>query len=533
MDRFDWREPDYVSVFQSRIDKLVKIRSDPTILPKLKAYYRTDPIAFINDWGCTFDPRNLERNLPAVIPFIMFPRQVEWCEWVLDAWRTQDKRLSDKSRDMGLSWLSIGLGASLALFNENFVAGYGSRKEEYVDSTKSPKALFYKGRMFLSLVPPEFRGGWHPKKNAHMSIAIPETGAVLNGEAGDNIGRGDRASIYFVDESAFLEHPEMIDASLSQTTNCRIDLSSVNGMDNPFATKRHSWEPRRIFTFHWRDDPRKDETWYEKQKVDIDNPVIVAQEIDLDYHASKLGQLIPAAWVQASIGAAAKLGIKLTGDKLAALDVADEGKDLCAWAMRQGVSLRYLQSWSGVGDDIFSSVQTAFDLSDEHATGGFTYDADGLGAGVRGDARVINERRGESGRLILTVKPFWGSGEVIEPELQVFKADGKSNGRTNEDYFKNRKAQGWWNLRTRFQRTFRWVTLGVPCDPDEIIDIDPECPELNKLMMELSQPTYKTDGAGKILVDKTPEGMRSPNLADSVMYCFAPAKTSMSWFDQD
>lgn len=530
-ERFDWKQPDYTAVFRQRIDRIRRIREDPSALPKLKAYYRTDPIAFINDWGCTFDPRNIDRGLPAVIPFIMFPRQEQFCEWVLDAWKTQDKRLSDKSRDMGLSWLSITLGLTLGLFHNDFIAGYGSRKEEYVDSTKSPKALFYKGRMFLSLLPVEFRGGWSPKKNAHMSIALPETGSVMNGEAGDNIGRGDRASIYFVDESAFLERPLLIDASLSQTTNCRIDLSSVNGMDNPFAQKRHSWEARRIFTFHWRDDPRKDDVWYAKQCEDIDNPVIVAQEIDLNYNASKEGQLIPASWVQASIGAAEKLGIEIKGEKVAALDVADEGKDLCAYAMREGVALRFLKAWSGKGDDIFGSVETAFLLSDEYATGGFTYDADGLGAGVRGDARVINERRAAANMVLQSVLPFWGSGEVVDPEAQVFKADGKSNGRTNDDYFANRKAQGWWTLRTRFQRTFRWVTQGIPCDPDEIISIDHDCPERNKLVSELSQPTFKLNGAGKILVDKTPDGMRSPNHADAVMYVYAPSHIRRGWFD--
>jgi hypothetical protein len=45
-------------------------------------------------------------------------------------------------------------------------------------------------------------------------------------------------TIYFVDEAAHLEHPEKVDAALSQTTNCRIDMSSVRGMANPFAKKR-------------------------------------------------------------------------------------------------------------------------------------------------------------------------------------------------------------------------------------------------------------------------------------------------------
>ena len=43
-------------------------------------------------------------------------------------------------------------------------------------------------------------------------------------------------------------------------------------------------------------------------------------------------------------------------------------------------------------------------------------------------------------------------------------------------------------------------------------------------MIELSQPTYSQNSNGKILVDKKPDGARSPNKADSVMIAFAPIR---------
>jgi hypothetical protein len=99
------------------------------------------------------------------------------------------------------------------------VIGVGSRKEEYVDKIGAPKALFEKARFFLSHLPAEFLGGWNRDQHApHMRILFPGTGSALTGESGDGIGRGDRASLYFVDEAAFLERAELVDASLSQTT---------------------------------------------------------------------------------------------------------------------------------------------------------------------------------------------------------------------------------------------------------------------------------------------------------------------------
>jgi hypothetical protein len=43
------------------------------------------------------------------------------------------------------------------------------------------------------------------------------------------------------------------------------------------------------------------------------------------------------------------------------------------------------------------------------------------------------------------------------------------------------------------------------------------------MMVELAQPTYKKNEAGKLVINKTPEGMKSPNLADAVMIVFSRA----------
>lgn len=518
--QFDFKNPDYVQVFEWRTERLARIRRDPTILPALRAFYRDNPAQFIIDWGMTADPRNVERGLPASIPFLLFPKQEEWIEWFMDRWRNQEPGITEKTRDMGMSWLTIGLASTVCMFNSGFVVGFGSRKEEYVDKIGSPKSLFDKARTFMRLLPKEFRGTWDDRKHApHMRILFPDTGSVITGESGDGIGRGDRTSFYIVDESAFLERPQLVDASLSATTNCRQDISTPNGMGNSFAQRRHSGKIK-VFTFHWRDDPRKDDAWYEKQVNDLD-PVTVAQEIDINYSASVEGVVIPSAWVQAAIGAHVKLGIEPTGMRRGGLDVADEGIDKNAFAGRHGFLLDFLESWSGKGGDIYATVVKAFAICDEHKYETFDYDADGLGAGVRGDARVINELRHTAGTQQINDQPFRGSGGVYDPEGQMVKE------RLNKDFFANAKAQAWWSLRLRFQATYRAVVEGMPFDPDEIISISPGLDELSLLTMELSQPTYTINAVGKVVIDKAPEGTKSPNLADCVMICYQPAARSI------
>ncbi|EAM6322367.1 TerL protein [Salmonella enterica] len=518
---FDFKHPDYVQVFEWRMERLQRIRKAPETLPALRQFYRTNPAQFIIDWGMTTDPRNLDYGLPVTIPFLLFPRQEEWIDWIMERSRNHENGLTEKSREMGLSWTSVGLASALCLFNREMVIGFGSRKEEYVDSTVDPKALFWKVRKFIATLPAEFRGGWDERKHSRfMSVEFPDTGAVIKGEAGDNIGRGDRTTLYFVDEAAFLQRPLLIDAALSQTTRCRIDLSSVNGMNNPFAQKRHSGKIS-VFTFHWRSDPRKDDEWYRKECEKIDNPIIVAQELDLNYQASAEGILIPSEWVQAAVDAHIKLGIQPSGQRLGAMDVADEGRDKNACSLRYGFLLSDVQEWSGKGSDIYDSVVKVFGLCDDFGADEFRFDEDGLGAGVRGDARAINELREAEGTDQITATPFRGSGSVFYPENEAVPGDNGKPSRLNKDFFANAKAQGWWHLRKLFRNTFR-ALKGMEYDPDEIISISSTMENKDRLLMELSQPTWSKNAVGKILVDKQPDGTKSPNLADSVMIAYAP-----------
>lgn len=527
---FDWKNPQYTPIIKARMRRLQRLRDDPKLIGHLKRVYRDEPWRLIDDWGVTFDPRNVDAGIPASVPFIMFPKQREWCRWVVERWKAREPGVTPKSRDVGVSWLFVSLMVALCVTRDGFAAAVGSRKEEYVDLAGSPKALFWKARKFIAGVPPEFRAGHATgRHDPHMRLIFPETGSTFTGEAGDNIGRGDRASIYGVDESAYLMRPQLIEASLSATTNCRIDISSANGMANPFAEKVHSWPSHLVFPIHWRDDPRKDDAWYAKQ-CELLDPVTVAQEIDINFAASIEGVIIPSAWVQAAVDAHVALGIEPSGERRGALDVADEGADKNAFASMHGILVDHVEEWSGQGGDIFQSVVRAFSIADELGLAGFIYDADGMGAGVRGDARVINEQRKAEGirtqvppRLV-NVSPFWGSGAVEKPDARI--APGAD--RTNGDYYMNLKAQSWGVLRARFKETWRARNEpGYNYDPTAIISLPSKLPSLTKLIAELSQPTWGPNSIGKMVVNKKPDGTKSPNLADAVMMVNGAARRPM------
>lgn len=495
---------------------------------------KNDPAHWFNQWIWTYDPRGMSFGLPANIPFVLRPKQVELVDWLIERENSQTHGLIEKSRDEGMSYVVLGFFLHCWLFVEGFAGGVGSRKEELVDKKGDPKTLFHKFRDMFSKMPNWMKPKGFVEKvhDNYMRIINPDNGATITGEAGDNIGRGGRTTMYFLDEWAFVERQEAVDAAISQNTNVHIKGSTPNGIGDRFHQDRFSGR-YAVFTMPWRANPDKNwmveyngkiiHPWYEKQLATLDD-VVLAQEVDINYAASVEGVLIPSTWIQAAIDAHIKLGIEPTGDRIAGLDVADEGKDKNSYAGRHGIVLNYLDTWSGKGDDIFGTTQKAMDLSIEQSIDTLFYDADGLGAGCRGDARVINELQREKGLPEVNVDSFRGSGSVHEPDDEMVE------GRLNKDFFANMKAQAWWWLRMRFQETYRAIE-GREYDPDMLISLSSdelEEKELALLTTELSQPTYTKNGTGKILVNKQPDGTASPNRADSVMICFNPQVSSLN-----
>lgn len=344
-ESFNWKNPDYDPIFTDRIAAIERLRAKPELVPSVLDFYKDNPVAFIMDFGCTFDPRMAEIGKPTMVPFLLFPRQAEFIEWLVAHWRGRSDGLVEKSRDMGVSWLCCAFAVWMWRFHPGTVVGFGSRKEEYVDKLGDPKSLFWKVRAFIGLLPRELRPyGYDEKQHApHMRIINPENGAAIVGEAGDNIGRGNRTSIYFKDESAFYEHAESIDASLSQTSNCKIDVSTPNGPGNPFYRKRHGGKID-VFTFDWRQDVRKDEEWYKRQ-CDILDPVVVAQEIDRNYEGSIANSYIDGERVDLAMRRG-PMEVKPIGGLLVGIDVARFGDDKTVVTFRRGRVLLKQIAWS-------------------------------------------------------------------------------------------------------------------------------------------------------------------------------------------
>lgn len=478
---------DHDEELRRRLVLLAKANTDPKLRLFLRALWAADPVQWVNDLGWTVDPR----KQPSLMPFTLFPRQAEFLLWLHERFTGRQSGLVEKSRDMGVTWLCAAFAVWLWLFHGAKVT-FGSRKEALVDKKGDPDSIFEKVRTLIYrlphwLMPKGFKRSAHDN---HLRIVNPESGAAITGEGGDNMGRGGRSTIYFKDEAAFIERPQLVEAAVSANTDCCIDVSTPNGVGGPFHTKRVSGS-LPVFTFHWRDDPRKDDAWYERQLRELD-PVIIAQELEIDYGASLEGILIPREWATAvwdrPLYENERGAITIGGD------VAEAGRDKSAAVVREGRNILHAEQWhdpdatQSAAKFIALGLEYEKRLRDGHKLW-LMLDTLGVGSGVGGELR----------RYIKDHNKPW-----------VFIGVKASEASTEDKCHRLRDAL-WWKMR-------RWLRDAEPAGkiPTELI---------GQLTNELSGITYRLNSSGLVEVERKEDlkkrGIASPNLADALMHTFA------------
>jgi hypothetical protein len=503
-----------VPVFQQRARVLESLRKDPSAVQAFRTHYAEKPWRFVTDWGVTYDPRNPERGLPAVLPFVLWPKQIELMQWMDERWRKSERGLVEKSRDWGVTWIAVGYTVARWLFVPGFAAGFGSSKEDKVDRQGDPDSIFEKIRFMVDYIPDVFMpAGFKPRLHStYMRLVNPENGSSIIGEAGAEIGRGGRKSIYVVDEDAFIENQQRVDNALANATNCQIDVSTYNGPGNLFYRKSMKFHgtPQK-FVCDWHDDPRKDQAWYDKYCANHD-PVTVAQEVDRNPNASDDDSFLPAAWVNACVDAHVKLGFDGTGAKVVGFDPADTG-DAKACACRHGSIIKAVHQRKR--GDIRDAVPWAYEIADDFRAGILSYDGDGMGDPVMKVALEVRAAK------TFEVVVYRGSEGVKNP-LATY---GNTNVK-NKDYFQNYRAQSWTLVRDRMRNTYLAIERAkagqiVNVDPEKLLSISSSCEDILDIKAELSMPRRQRSVNGKIKVeskdDMKKRGIKSPNLAESIV----------------
>lgn len=506
--------------------------NDPKLQQITMEVCRQDIVTWANDWVYIYEPRNLP-DKPSTIPLILFDVQEEFLAWLDECRQGKQHGIVEKSRDSGATYLCCLYAVHRWLYEPGFKATFGSRIEKLVDNRDNPDSIFEKIRGILRNLPSwMLPQGFNKKHDKFMLIKNPVTGATLTGEGGENMGRGGRSAVYFLDEAAFIPNAQAVEASLSETSNIVISVSTLNLLSDSgrhFANKRLS-NKFPVFTFHWKRDPRKNDAWYANKKATLD-PLVLAQEIDIDYSGNIEDVLIPAKWVQAAIDIRVPLKYVSARPSKAGLDVAGGGKNKNVFTHTQGCFVHDVLAWGEI--DPVQTAYKAIGLIKERRITHLNYDWDGVGQGVGGilnsyypdgnvsteldiDASIDDLQRQMSGLMPaqewkFSHYAFKGGAKKSDKVWEQF--DGKSS----SEIFVNLRAEAAWLLRSRFEKTYKYVTEGMQYGFDELISI-PDIPELRN---QLSQPKFFHTDTGLIRLEKKSElqkrGIESPDYFDSLM----------------
>lgn len=470
----------------------------------------------------TYDPRLISqwnedgsRKSPYV-PFKLWPKQREFVRWLEQLVERNEEGLAEKSRDTGFTYLTAGFALHRWLFVDGFKTTFGSRKVDYVDKKDNPDSIFEKLRVMWRRLPAwMLPNGFNPAQHDnYMRLTNPATGAMISGEGGEDMGRGGRSSLYVVDEAAFVPNAETVEKALAGNTDCVLWGSSVNGMGNLFARKRHSiLRPHQIFRLHWRDDPRKTEAWADAKKASFSDPTTWASEYDIDYSASVEGICIPALWVESAKRLSA-LEPRLVPSSVGVLGLdVGAGKSKSVAVVRRGPVVNPPASRGE--PDTTGTAHWGLDLARDSGATGLNFDAPGVGAGVS-STLMHNKVAGLSVSAINTGLP---PSERKWPD-----------GRTSEEMFGNLKAEIWWLARTTLQRTHEHVAFlegrdgGIEHSRTEIMALPHGDPDSDALCLQLSLVKWGKNEKGKIVIETKDalkrRGIASPDHADALMLTF-------------
>lgn len=488
--------------------------------------------ADINYWWdryvWTYDPRLIgkrdAKTGEKLTPFIRFhpwPKQRDLVAFLHARVQAEEEGLVEKSRDTGVTYVCGVYALHRWLFDPGFKATFGSRKAELVDKRDQPDSIFQKLRIILQRLPEQLlpRGYDAGRHDNHMRLFNPETGAMISGEGGDDMGRGGRSTVYFVDEAAFVENAEIVEKALSGNTDCVIWVSTVNGMGNLFARKRHSvLKPRQVFRYHWTDDPRKTPEWAAAKEASYSDPTGWASEYDIDYSASVEGICIPAKWVE-SCKVLAKLEPRLKPANLGRLGVdVGGGKAKSVAAARFGPVA--LAPKSRGDADTTATAHWAIEEAVRTGCREINFDAVGIGAGVS-STLMNNPVAG------LAVYPI---NTGLPPTERVWPDD-----RTSQEMFGNLKAELWWLGRTAAQRTHEHVLwlkgdpLGVEHDVSDLLALPSGDTDSDALCLQLSLVKWGRNEKGKIVIETKQalarRGISSPDYAEAFLMTYAEGES--------
>ena len=206
---------------------------------------------------------------------------------------------------------------------------------------------------------------------------------------------------------------------------------------------------------------------------------------------------------------------------VASHDPSDLGTDDKGLVIRQG-SVVLLAENRGFGD-IGDGCDWAIDTALEHGVDLFIWDYDGVGTGLKRQVETAFAGKKVDFKMFRGAETPWKPSQIYKPLKQFEK---RSKERTNNDVFRNRRAQFYWMLRDKFYATYLAVEKGKYIDPENLISLSSKITDIKLLRSEVCRIPRKYNASGKIQImskiEMKHQKILSPNVADSLMMSMMP-----------
>lgn len=246
-----------------RIDVLREAAGSQRAREYLKTACKDDTLFYFNGFYWTYDPRLPDGD--KLLPFITFPEFQD--QAILEVEASIDKGrdlVLYKSRDLGLSWIILGVFEKKWHFLRDQTFLMIARDKDEVDSPHYPDALFQKiDRIHQHMPEWLMPKGWVPRQHRlRYSFFNPEFGCTINGEATIAAGGvGGRRTAVAFDEFSRIEQAAELDFGTADVSNCRIFNFTAYGTGN------HAYDLMKRESIHkiglyWYMDPRKNKKLY-------------------------------------------------------------------------------------------------------------------------------------------------------------------------------------------------------------------------------------------------------------------------------
>ena len=514
----DWITEEHLNkVYTKRLNILGKCASSETYREYYVEYCRDNWIEFIETWINLGDPR---RKKIRIFPLVLFERQREYMYFIRNLYETGRSGVVEKSRDTGMSWCSCAIAVLVFLLHSNKDIGFVSNLERAVDVLGNLNSLLPKCQYMLENIPLKALFGTTFTRRLGI-IENKTNGSTIQGSYGRTPFRGARLSMIFKDESAFFENPISTDSALSGASEVKIDISTPNGIGNPFYEKVHSGKLPK-FRIHWREDPRKAETYKSKKIAEVGD-TIFSMEYDLNYTIGQECSAIPYEWLLSCIDSFDSLNVfgkrsrynALEGKVIMGYDPAEdsENEKNHAMAIVKGGYLLATDKWAGKGG-VDTNVKKCYDLIEKYRVEDFRYDC------------IQNEEVGIQMNKIRTDHLYKCTISRFDSRTTDIKGSW-TRWKSNKATFVNLRAYAWVCVRRMAERTHLMVTkqTDTKYHPNELLCIPSSNPDHMEIIKELSTPFLEMNDVGKQKVESKKDmkrrNVKSPHVADAFVMAFS------------